>query len=99
MSNRLIASFTPSFKRDLKRIVKKHWNTDLLAQVIELIIENSSSSLRVLHQRHNMHRLSGEWVNSYECHVANIGDWLLVWRVDSGVAYMQRTGTHDDIFR
>ena len=45
-----------------------------------------------------MHTLKGAWRGSNECHVANAGDWLLVWRVHGGVAFLQRTGTHDEIF-
>ncbi len=46
-----------------------------------------------------MHKLQGVWKNSLECHVANVGDWLLVWSVKGDRAYLQRTGTHDEIFR
>ena len=46
-----------------------------------------------------MHKLKGEWKDSLECHVANVGDWLLVWCVRENKAYLQRTGTHDEIFR
>jgi mRNA interferase YafQ len=46
-----------------------------------------------------MHRLKGEWAESYECHVANIGDWLVVWLETDGLAVFLRTGTHDEIFK
>ena len=35
---------------------------------------------------------------SMECHVANAGDWLLVWAQTDDQAYFQRTGGHDDLF-
>ena len=40
-----------------------------------------------------------EWLGSHECHVANAGDWLVVWRADNKLAVFQRTGSHDDIFK
>lgn len=100
MTNRLKAKFAPAFSRDLKKKAKKrNWNLSELERVIDLVIENSAESLNTLKVRHNMHRLSGKWGGSNECHVANTGDWLVVWRVDDKIAYFQRTGTHDELFR
>lgn len=96
---RLKAQFSPSFKRDLKRLDKKHIDDAPLAEVIDLILENSAESVEILKQRHNMHTLGGIWSGSNECHVCNSGDWLLIWRTTSEFALMQRTGTHDDLFR
>lgn len=42
------------------------------------------------------HRLVGNWVGRWECHIA--GDWLLVWSEDTETIYLERTGTHADIF-
>lgn len=100
MSIELEAKFTPQFNRDLKKkAVKRGWDLDELSAVIDLIIENSVESIEVLKRRHNMHKLSGLWEGSNECHVANVGDWLLVWCVEDGIAYLQRTGSHDELFR
>lgn len=96
---RLKAQFSPSFRRDLKRLDKKHIDDAPLAEVIDLIIENSPESIAELKRRHRMHALSGSWFGSSECHVCNAGDWLLVWRTAGDIALMQRTGTHDGIFR
>lgn len=96
---RLKAQFTPTFKRDLKRLDKRHVDDKPLAEVIDLIIENSPASLEELRRRHRMHALSGAWLGSSECHICNAGDWLLIWRVSQGIALLQRTGTHDEIFR
>ncbi|WP_206214062.1 type II toxin-antitoxin system YafQ family toxin, partial [Adlercreutzia sp. ZJ154] len=41
----------------------------------------------------------GLWKGHRECHVCNAGDWLLIWIVDNGVAYLERTGTHNELFR
>lgn len=95
----LKAEFAPSFKRDLKRLDKKHVDDKPLEEVIDLIIENSSHSLSILKHRHNMHTLGGIWSGSNECHVCNAGDWLLIWRTTDQTALLQRTGTHDELFR
>lgn len=96
---RLNAQFSPTFKRDLKRLDRKHVDDAPLAEVIDLIIENSAESLSELRRRHRMHSLSGAWLGSSECHICNAGDWLLVWRTYGDIALMQRTGSHDEIFR
>ena len=41
----------------------------------------------------------GNWLGSHERHVANAGDWLLIWRSNEAVAAFQRTGLHDELFR
>ena len=100
MSARLRAKFAPAFSRDLKKkAAKRRWNLSELEAVIDLILENSAESVEILKRRHNMHKLSREWEGSNECHVANAGDWLVIWTTNNGIAYFQRTGSHDELFR
>ncbi|HIW75809.1 MULTISPECIES: type II toxin-antitoxin system RelE/ParE family toxin [Gordonibacter] len=96
---RLSARFTPQFKRDFKQLQKKHVDTAPLESVFALVLENSERSHNELVRRHNMHVLTGVWKGSYECHVANAGDWLLIWKTGEGLAVFQRTGSHDELFR
>ncbi|WP_165062645.1 type II toxin-antitoxin system YafQ family toxin [Adlercreutzia sp. ZJ154] len=95
----LRASYSPIFYRDVKRNKKKHRDMKRLKECIFLILENTVESREELKRHHNMHTLSGAWAGSNECHICNAGDWLLVWREADGIAYFQRTGTHEDIFR
>lgn len=96
---RLKAQFAPSFRRDLKKFDKKHIDDAPLAEVIDLIIENTPESISELRRHHRMHTLSGTWAGSNECHVCNADDWLLIWRVSGDIALLQRTGSHDELFR
>ncbi|NGM18339.1 type II toxin-antitoxin system mRNA interferase toxin, RelE/StbE family [Eggerthellaceae bacterium zg-893] len=89
----------PSFVRDVKRLLKRHADIAKLNTVVNLIAENTTASTKTLEQRHNMHVLKGPWKGHRECHVCNAGDWLLIWVVDHGVAYLERTGSHDELFR
>lgn len=95
----LRAEFTPKFRRDYKRLVKRNVDLAPLEEVIALILENTLEARGELVRRHNMHQLAGPWAGSSECHVCNAGDWLLVWAVRGGLAVLQRTGTHREIFR
>ena len=90
--------YTPRFNKDIKRLRKKHVDTGPLRAVVRLILDNSAASIEELKRRHNMHTLSGEWMGSNECHVANAGDWLLIWCVAGELAIFQRTGSHDELF-
>lgn len=91
-------NFTPRFNRDVKRLSKKHVDLAPLNTVMELIVEDTKTSNKALLQRHNKHLLRGEWEGSYECHIANAGDWLLIWMQTEDRAVFERTGAHDDLF-
>ncbi|MBS6969600.1 MULTISPECIES: type II toxin-antitoxin system YafQ family toxin [Eggerthella] len=45
----LKAEFTPAFKRDLKKLDKRHVDDAPLADVIDLIIESTTESFEKLH--------------------------------------------------
>lgn len=91
--------YTPTFARDIKRLAKRHVDLRPLEEVVDLICRNDKESLKILRQRHTMHTLKGNWLGSHECHIANAGDWLLIWRSNAEIAVLQRTGTHDELFR
>lgn len=100
MTGRLKAKFAPAFSRDLKKkAVKRNWGLAELETVVDLVLDNTVDSIEILKQRHGMHRLLGKWGGSNECHVVNAGDWLIIWRIDADIAYFQRTGSHDELFR
>lgn len=98
--SRLEAKYTATFARDLKRLAKKR-NRDVheLDEVIDLVLENTPEALEELRRRHRLHTLTGVRAGHRECHVANMGDWLLIWSSDDRFAYFERTGTHDELFR
>lgn len=97
---RLFAEFSTAFSRDLKKKAKRrNWNLEELRRLIDLVLENTSESQEILKRRHNMHRLSGSWAGRSECHVANSGDWLVIWSSNDEVAFFERTGSHDELFR
>lgn len=95
----LEVQYTPRFERDAKALARKHYNLSLLKEVVDLVAEDSDRSKAVLRQRHNMHSLRGAWADSSKCHVANAGDWLVIWKTGNGLAVFQRTGSHDVLFR
>ncbi|MBQ2805713.1 MAG: type II toxin-antitoxin system YafQ family toxin [Clostridia bacterium] len=81
------------FKRDLKLIVKRGYDLNLLDTVVEKLANDIP-----LEERHRDHALTGNYVGFRECHV--LPDWLLIYRVDDTdlILFLSRTGTHSDLF-
>ncbi len=95
----LRVAYTARFQRDVKHLKKKHYDLDQLKSLIDLVAQNTPEALDKLRRRHNMHEPRGEWSGSRECHVANAGDWLVIWRDEGTFVTFQRTGSHDELFR
>ena len=97
---RLTADFSVAFSRDLKKKAKRrNWNLEELEKLIDLVLKNTPEAMEILKCRYNMHRLAGNWAGRTERHVANSGDWLVIWSSNSEVAFFERTGSHDELFK
>lgn len=83
---------TSRFKKDLKLAKKRGKDLDKLKHVIGLIVEGQP-----LEAHHRDHSLAGDWSGSRDCHIEP--DWVLIYRVDDRSLYLERTGSHSDLFR
>lgn len=90
----LTIEFTPSFKRDFKKMIKKHYNEAAFREVINLLINREQEVLRT---KYNDHALQGNWKGYRELHIQ--ADWLLIYKVDNKklILTLIRTGSHDKI--
>ena len=84
-------SSSASFRRDVRRGMRRGLDTDHLWEIIDMLASGVP-----LPRNARRHRLTGNWAGRWECHIA--GDWLLVWTEDVENVYLERTGTHADIF-
>ena len=84
--------YTTRFKKDFKRIKKQRKNLDKLQTVIEILVDE-----KPLDSRYKDHQLIGNWVNHRECHIEP--DWLLIYRISDNNLYLERTGSHTDLFK
>lgn len=50
-----------------------------------------------LPKKNRDHFLSGNYSRRKECHITP--DWLLIYEVDGNDLYLDRTGTHSDLFK
>lgn len=79
------------FKRDLRRCVKRGYDLNLLQAIIETL-----RIPKALPPKNKDHNLSGDYAGFRECHI--LPDWLLTYYVDGNTIYLDRTGTHSDLF-
>ena len=84
---------TGRFKKDLKTIIKRGYNVQLLKDVVGLLVAGIP-----LPEKNKDHVLTGNWTGHRECHIAP--DWLLIYKIDNDVLILTltRTGTHSDLF-
>ena len=86
--------FTPQFERDMKRLIKKHYDVSKFEKVVNLLVSNEKETLLT---KYRDHALSGNWQGFRECHIE--ADWLLIYRIEKNVCelVLVRTGSHDKI--
>lgn len=83
---------TAQFRRDRRLCIKRGYDMALLNAVV--------NTLRIpapLPPENRDHVLVGNYVGRRECHIQP--DWLLIYRVEGNALYLDRTGTHSDLFR
>ncbi|MCF6241293.1 MAG: type II toxin-antitoxin system YafQ family toxin [Bacteroidales bacterium] len=84
---------TGKFKKDIKRILKRKYEIQLLKEVIDTLETHGE-----LPQEYKTHQLQGNYKGYFECHIKP--DWLLIWKQDSEAFEISliRTGSHADLF-
>lgn len=80
------------FKKDVKRVKKRGWDTEKLKILLKLLIEGS-----ILPLEYKDHSLLGNYNGCRDCHIEP--DWLLIYRYEGMNLHLIRTGSHSDLFR
>ena len=86
---------TSSFKRDYKRVARKHYDQNKFAEALNALV---SEDAKLLTSKFKDHALTGNWKGYRELHIQK--DWLLVYRIDNEELQLvlTRTGSHDELF-
>lgn len=81
------------FKKDLKLILIRGYNIELMNEVVDKL-----ASEEALDERYRDHALTGNYIGFRECHIKP--NWLLIYRIDNNelFLFLSRTGTHSDLF-
>lgn len=87
----LSVTYSGRFKKDYKKCQKRGLDINLLKSVIAVL-----SIPETLPQKNQDHDLKGNYKGRRECHIAP--DWLLIYEIDGNDLYLDRTGTHSDLF-
>lgn len=83
---------TSQIKKDFKRIKKRGKDLTKMKEVVSAIATGEA-----LQERHRDHALSGNWSGSRDCQIEP--DWIRIYRVDGDFLFLERTGSHSDLFR
>ena len=84
--------YTTQFKKDYKRIKKQNKDLSKLGVVIEKLVSG-----QFLEPQYRDHQLTGNWKDHRDCHIEP--DWILIYRVTLNDLYLERTGSHSDLFK
>ena len=84
-------NITSQFKRDRRRCMRRGYDMSLLAAIVDTLL--IPAPLPAINRDHT---LSGNWSGHQECHIQ--ADWLLIYRIERDALYLDRTGTHADLF-
>lgn len=84
--------YTTQFRRDYKKAKKQGKDLGKLKTVIEKL-----SNKEKLDHPHRDHPLSGNWKKHRDCHIEP--DWLLIYRVSAEELFLERTGSHSELFK
>ena len=81
------------FKQDYKLMIKQNRDISLLNSLIIDLYNEISLPIEF-----NDHKLIGNYAGHRECHVAGLGDWLLIYKIEDKTLNLVRTGTHSELF-
>lgn len=82
--------YSTQAKKDLKRYRRDLSKMQHLYAVLKYLANDEE-----LPAKYHPHMLSGEYKGCLECHIEN--DYLLIW-IDNNDIYIQRVGTHSELF-
>ncbi|MEG1480164.1 MAG: type II toxin-antitoxin system YafQ family toxin [Kiritimatiellia bacterium] len=82
---------TARFRKDYKIAKKRGLDLEKLDRVMTLLHQGDPLPLA-----YRDHVLTGDYVNTHECHIAP--DWLLIYMFRAPFLIFVRTGTHSDLF-
>lgn len=80
------------FKKNLELMIRRGKDPEKIKQVIIALVNEQPLDIK---QRD--HALTGNFSGFRDCHIEP--DWLLIYRIESGTIFFERTGTHSDLFK
>ena len=91
---------TNRYEKELKLMIKRGKDLNKLDYLLEILEANINKGIEhhlLLPEKYSLHKLIGKYKGYWECNIEP--DWLLVYYLDDEVLRLERTGTHNDIFK
>lgn len=83
---------TKAFKKDVKNYKNSPTKLQKLANILRCL-----ASGQKLDQKYKDHSLKGNYCSRRECHIEP--DFLLIYKVEQEILYLERLGSHSQLFR
>jgi mRNA interferase YafQ len=83
---------TKSFKKDIKKFRHDKAKLKKLADFLRALADGKK-----LDSSFKDHQLKGNYIGRRECHIEP--DLLLIYRTEKGILYLERFGSHSDLFK
>ncbi|OGR07511.1 MAG: hypothetical protein A2511_12275 [Deltaproteobacteria bacterium RIFOXYD12_FULL_50_9] len=84
--------YSTKFKKNLELMIRRGKDVETIKVVIAALAEG-----RMLDRKYKDHALTGNFVGFRDCHIEP--DWILIYRIEDEILYLEKTGTHSDLFR
>lgn len=86
----------PTFKRNVKKLKRKHYDLERLKKVVKLIVNNNIDELK---RKHKLGVIKGTQPTVWHVHVDRNynDDWVLCYRIENDrlILLLLTTGCHD----
>jgi mRNA interferase YafQ len=82
---------TNAYRRDIRKLVRQGKNLEELYTVLEMLVMEQP-----LPVKYRDHVLTGNWRGRRECHIRP--DWLLIYKIEEQTLYLERSGSHSELF-
>jgi len=80
------------FRKNLEQMIRRGKDPEKIKLLIIALV-----NALPLEQKQKDHALTGNFKRFRECHIEP--DWLLIYRIEADILYLERTGTHSDLFK
>lgn len=80
-----------SFSPRLKKLHKQHKDIPALLRVLDML-----AGAEYIPSHYKDHALKGKWKGHRELHIES--DWLLIYKIADDMVYLDRTGSHAELF-
>lgn len=84
--------YSSQFKKDYKKIKSQGKDISQLELLMEKLLNQEK-----LDTKYKDHKLIGRWKNFRDCHIEP--DWILIYKLTEDALFLERTGSHSDLFK